>query len=73
MIASVEAGSPAARAGLLAGDVLLALDDVPVTGADDLIRMLAGDKIARRLEVTILRNGSRQALELIPEERVKRK
>jgi S1-C subfamily serine protease len=73
MIASVEAGSPAARAGLLAGDVLLALDDAPVTGADDLIRMLAGDKIARRLEVTILRNGSRQALELIPEERVKRK
>jgi S1-C subfamily serine protease len=73
MIASVEAGSPAARARLLAGDVLLALDDVPVTGADDLIRMLAGDKIARRLEVTILRNGSRQALELIPEERVKRK
>jgi len=73
MIASVEAGSPAARAALLAGDVLLALDDVPVTGADDLIRMLAGDKIARRLEVTILRNGSRQALELIPEERVKRK
>ena len=73
MIASVEAGSPAARAGLVAGDVLVALDDVSVTGADDLIRMLAGDKIARRLEVTILRNGSRQALELIPEERVKRK
>jgi S1-C subfamily serine protease len=69
----VEAGSPAARAGLLASDVLLALDDLPITGADDLIRMLAGDKIARGLEVTILRNGSRQALELIPEERVKRK
>jgi S1-C subfamily serine protease len=73
MIASVEAGSPAARAGLVAGDVLLALDDVPITGADDLIRMLAGDKIARRLEVTILRNGSRRTLELVPEERMKRK
>jgi S1-C subfamily serine protease len=72
MIASVEAGSPAARAGLLASDVLLALDDLPITGADDLIRMLAGDKIARRLEVTILRNGSRQSLELVPEERVRR-
>jgi S1-C subfamily serine protease len=73
MIASVETGSPAARAGLAAGDVLVALDGVPVTGADDLIRMLAGDKISRRLEVTILRNGSRQALALVPEERVKRK
>jgi S1-C subfamily serine protease len=73
IIASVEADSPAARAGLAAGDILIALDGAPVTGADDLIRMLAGDKIGRRLEVTILRNGSREVRSLIPEERVRRK
>jgi S1-C subfamily serine protease len=73
LIASVEADSPAARAGLSAGDILVALDEAPITGADDLIRMLAGDKIARRLEVTILRNGKREMLTLVPEERTRRK
>ena len=73
MIASVETGSPAARAGLATGDVLIALDGAPVTGADDLIRMLAGDKIGRRLEVAILRNVGHRLLSLVPEERSGRK
>src|ERR1700756_5497058 len=57
MIASVEADSPADRAGLAAGDIVLTLDGTPVTGADDLIRLLAGDKIGRSVEVATLRNG----------------
>jgi S1-C subfamily serine protease len=73
MIASVETGSPAARDGLAAGDVLVAVDGAPVTGADDLIRTLAGEKIGRKLEVTILRNGGQQQLSLVPEERSRRK
>src|SRR5438552_2583402 len=56
MIASVEAASPADRAGLAAGDIVLALDGATVTGADDLIRLLAGDKIGRTVEVETLRN-----------------
>ena len=73
MIASVEAGSPAARAGLLTGDILLALDGVSVTGADDLIRLLAGEKIGRSIEIQLLRNGSRHVLSLIPAERLPRR
>src|SRR6202035_4353088 len=42
VVAPVEPSSPAARAGLIAGDVLLAVDGQPVTGADDLIRLLTG-------------------------------
>jgi len=46
------------------------LDGSAVTGADDLIRMLAGDKIGRSIEVETLRNGSRHTVSLIPAERV---
>jgi S1-C subfamily serine protease len=72
MIASVEPNSPAGRAGLVAGDIILALDGTAVTGADDLIRSLAGDKIGRRVEIEALRNGGRLAVSLVPDERPRR-
>jgi S1-C subfamily serine protease len=73
IVASVEPGSPAERAGLNAGDVILALDGVVITGADDLIRVLAGDKIGRTIELEVLHNGSRRVLSLVPQERVHRR
>jgi S1-C subfamily serine protease len=73
MVASIEPGSPAERAGLNAGDVILALDSVAITGADDLIRVLAGDKIGRTVELEVLHNGSRRVLSLVPQERVHRR
>jgi S1-C subfamily serine protease len=72
MIATVEPGSPAERAGLVAGDIILALDGTTVTGADDLIRILAGEKIGRTVEVETLHNGSRRVLSLVPQERAHR-
>jgi S1-C subfamily serine protease len=71
LAASVEAGSPAARAGVKARDIILSLDGTAITGGDDLIRVLAGDKIGRTVEIEILRNGSRLTLPLMPEERTK--
>ena len=73
MVASIEPGSPAERAGLNAGDVILALDGMAITGADDLIRVLAGDKIGRTVELEVLHNGSRRVLSLVPQERVHRR
>src|SRR5919204_3462940 len=73
MVASIEPGSPAERAGLVAGDIILALDNVAITGADDLVRMLTGDKIGRTVEVEALHNGSRRVLSLVPQERVPRR
>ena len=72
MVASIESGSPAEQAGLLAGDIILTLDGIVITGADDLIRVLAGDKIGRTVEVEVLHNGSRRMLSLVPQERVHR-
>ena len=72
MIATLEPGSPAERAGLVSGDIILALDGIPVTGADDLIRMLAGEKIGRPVEIETLHNGNRRTLSLVPDERTHR-
>ena len=72
MIASIERGSPAERAGLTAGDIILALDGTTVTGADDLIRILAGEKIGRKVEIEALRNGGRHVVSLVPDERTHR-
>jgi S1-C subfamily serine protease len=69
MVATVEPGSPAERAGIVAGDIMLALDGVAVTGADDLIRLLAGDKIGRAVEFDSLHNGERRRVSLVPGER----
>jgi S1-C subfamily serine protease len=69
LAANVETGSPADRAGVKARDIILSLDGTPITGGDDLIRALVGDKIGRTVEIEVLRNGSIQALPLVPEER----
>ena len=73
VVASAERGSPAERAGLRAGDVVLGLDGRAVTGADDLIRILAGEKIGRQIRIEVLREGSRQVLTIVPDERARRR
>jgi S1-C subfamily serine protease len=69
VVAGVEAASPADRAGLVAGDVLLSLDGQAITGADDLIRILTAEKIGRTVEVELLREQERRQVSLVPEER----
>jgi len=58
-ITTSEPGSPANRAGLLTGDMIVALDGQPVTGADDLIRLLTGERIGRTVESTCCGSASR--------------
>jgi len=66
MVAAVETGSPAAEAGLMTGDMIVTLDGLPVTGADDLIRILTGERIGRKVEVEVLRLGTLRTFSLIP-------
>src|SRR6201987_2431714 len=69
MVATVEAGSAADRAGLKAGDIVLTLDGQTITGADDLIRALTGERIGRSVAFDVLRGTERLAVSLVPEER----
>jgi S1-C subfamily serine protease len=72
LAATVEPGSPAERAGVKARDIIISLDGTSVTGGDDLIRLLAADKIGRPVEIETLRNGSRHSLTMLPVERTSR-
>ncbi|HEY7485058.1 MAG TPA: trypsin-like peptidase domain-containing protein [Streptosporangiaceae bacterium] len=57
-VAEVVPGSPADRAGLRRGDLVLTAAGVPVSEAQSLQRLMFADAIGRPLQVTVLRNGA---------------
>jgi S1-C subfamily serine protease len=68
-IVSVEPNSPAAAAGVKDGDVVLALADTPVTGVDELHRLLTEERIGVPTAITILRAARRRKMTIVPQER----
>ena len=67
-IESVTRDSPAALAGLRAGDIIVALGDASIAGVDDLQRVLTGGRIGDPVEVVVLRRDRRIALSVTPRE-----
>jgi S1-C subfamily serine protease len=67
-IIEVVEGGPAARGGLHAEDLILGLDGVPLTRADDLQRLMTADNIGRPLELQIVREGEVSSLRVVPDE-----
>ncbi|MBC8102295.1 MAG: trypsin-like peptidase domain-containing protein [Cytophagales bacterium] len=68
LVASVEPGSPASRAGIQEGDLILALGGIPIGGIDDLHRQLTEERLGVAAPVTILRRGERRELSIAPAE-----
>jgi len=68
LVVSVEPDSPARDAGLRDGDVIVAFNDKPLAGIDDLHRMLTDGVIGTRSTLTILRRTEKMALAITPEE-----
>ncbi|MEM9953924.1 MAG: trypsin-like peptidase domain-containing protein [Chloroflexota bacterium] len=60
LVVSVEADSPASQAGLYVGDILVALDDEPVEQLDELLALLAGERVGKSVTVQIVRGGALQ-------------
>ncbi|SDI69087.1 serine protease, S1-C subfamily, contains C-terminal PDZ domain [Bradyrhizobium sp. Rc2d] len=71
LLMQIEPDGPAAKAGLLPGDVVVRLDGVEINGVDDLIRVLDRDRIGRRLAMDMLRLGRLRAIDIDPVERKK--
>jgi S1-C subfamily serine protease len=65
-VEAVEPHSPAAAAGLLAGDLIIAFGDRAVTSVDDLHRVLTEEHIAVPSPVTVLRGPERLRTIVLP-------
>ena len=57
-VVEVVHGSPADTSGMRAGDLILAVDGIPLGDAQSLQRILLDDAIGSRTEITVLRNGA---------------
>ncbi|MEZ5966995.1 MAG: trypsin-like peptidase domain-containing protein [Planctomycetota bacterium] len=67
-VRSVEPGSPASRAGLRVGDVLVRVNQQPLCSIADLHRVLDGTAIDKDMEVYVLRAGNLERLLVRPAE-----
>ena len=68
LVQHVEENSPAKRAGLREGDVIVALDGQPVAGVDDLHRLLTEVRVGASCSLTVVRWTEKLELKIVPEE-----
>jgi S1-C subfamily serine protease len=68
LVAGIESGSPARRAGLREGDVVVAFAGEPISSIDDLHRHLVGAAIGIPSTITIIRHTEKLDLTVTPEE-----
>ncbi len=68
VVLGVEESSPAKRAGLREGDIIVALEGQPVAGVDDLHRVLTDVRVGVSCALTVLRWTEKLELKVVPEE-----
>lgn len=69
LVLAAEPGSPAQKAGMQEGDVIVSLDAASVEGVDVLHRLLGEDRIGVPTRITVLRGSRRLEFKVIPETR----
>jgi S1-C subfamily serine protease len=57
LLVSIEAGSPAEIAGLIVGDILVAVEGQPVDDHDELLVYLTGQAVGKPTSIQVLRGG----------------
>jgi S1-C subfamily serine protease len=67
-VMEVVDGSPATRAGIRSGDLIVELDGVPVADARDLQRLMVGDVIGRSVDALVWRDGELRTFAVHPVE-----
>src|SRR5437762_10966511 len=67
-VISFENDSPARKGGVREGDIIIAFDDRPIAGIDDLHKLLTEERIARRSSLSVIRGTEKLSIEVRPEE-----
>ncbi|MGO9137277.1 MAG: S1C family serine protease [Syntrophales bacterium] len=67
-VVSVETNSPAQKAGILEGDIIIGFDDKTVAGIDDLHRLLTEEKVGKLTMLTLVRGTEKLCLGITPGE-----
>jgi S1-C subfamily serine protease len=68
LVIEVAGDGPAARAGVLPGDLVVGFAGAQVGGVDDLHRLLTGERAGQVVALEVLRRGERMTLAVTPEE-----
>src|SRR5881409_2591852 len=68
LVVSVENNSPAERAGLREGDLIIAFDDQPIGNVHHLHKILVGEQIGVPAKLTIVRHTEKLELPILPAE-----
>ncbi len=62
LVGTVTAGSPAAKAGIKQGDVILKVDGTPIDDSNSLRNRISGTKPGSHVELSVLRDGREQTI-----------
>src|SRR6267378_1348648 len=68
LVVSVEKDSPAQRAGLREGDLIVAFDDQPIGSVHHLHKILVGEQIGVSARLTVIRHTEKLELPILPAE-----
>ena len=68
LVVSLEPNSPALRAGVLDGDLIIGFDGRPVAGIDDLHKLLTEERVGREVPLEVIRRTEKLTLQVVPEE-----
>lgn len=69
LVVAIEENSPASKAGLLVGDIVIALGDVPIAESDDLPAAISSCAVDQETTLEIVRGGQLHTLPVTLEER----
>jgi len=68
LVLQVEPGSPASRAGLREGDIVVEFDGCAIATIDDLHKQLTGAQAGARSSLTVIRHTEKLTLGIVPED-----
>jgi S1-C subfamily serine protease len=66
-VIAIEDNGPADRYGMMEDDIIIGYGDQPISGIDDLHRVLTGAQVGVKSTVTVLRGSQKLSLEIVPD------